>query len=157
MSQRLQINSLAALERLIGNDTALELEIRQNIAEEFAKKHIKCLAEEFSATTAGKFAKEMREQVNDEVSRSLGEALTMSKGTYWSDPPKMILRDDGKEAIRNEVRRVIADVRNEAIKETTENLKKEIAVYVKHDITKEVARQVQAGVAARLEELRKTL
>lgn len=40
---KIQINSLGALERLIGGDTQIELEIRQNIAEAFAKKYIKNL------------------------------------------------------------------------------------------------------------------
>jgi uncharacterized membrane protein YheB (UPF0754 family) len=41
---KIQINSLEALERLIGGDTQLEFDIRQNIVEEFTKKHLKSLA-----------------------------------------------------------------------------------------------------------------
>lgn len=44
MSTKIQINSLAALERLIGGDTELEIEIRNNIVQEFTKKHLKQIA-----------------------------------------------------------------------------------------------------------------
>ena len=40
---RLVIGSLEVLERLIGNDTEIEIEIRQNIADAFAKRYLKSL------------------------------------------------------------------------------------------------------------------
>ena len=42
---RLELN-LPALERLIGNDTELELNLRRNIVNEFAKRHLKSLVDE---------------------------------------------------------------------------------------------------------------
>lgn len=44
MSTKLQINSLEAIERLIGGDTELELQLRQSVVEAFAKKHLKQLS-----------------------------------------------------------------------------------------------------------------
>lgn len=41
---KIQINSLEALERLIGGDSELEFDIRQSVAEAFTKKHLKSLA-----------------------------------------------------------------------------------------------------------------
>jgi hypothetical protein len=43
---KLQINSLEALERLIGNDTDLELQLRQQVAAEFAKKYLKAIVQD---------------------------------------------------------------------------------------------------------------
>jgi len=43
MSLKIQINNLEALERLLGGDTEIEFDIRQNIVETFARKHIKTL------------------------------------------------------------------------------------------------------------------
>ena len=40
MSVKIQINSLEALERLIGGDTELELELRSNVVDAFTKKHL---------------------------------------------------------------------------------------------------------------------
>ena len=39
----IQINNLEALERLIGGDTQVEMEIRQSVVESFAKKHLKTM------------------------------------------------------------------------------------------------------------------
>jgi hypothetical protein len=44
MSIKLQINSLDALERLIGGDNEVELELRNWVVQAFAKKHLKIAA-----------------------------------------------------------------------------------------------------------------
>lgn len=44
---KIQINSLEALERLIGSDKNLEIEVKHSVVENFAKKHIKAIAQEF--------------------------------------------------------------------------------------------------------------
>lgn len=41
---KIQINSLEALERLIGGDTELEIELRGAIVQEFTKRHLKGIA-----------------------------------------------------------------------------------------------------------------
>jgi len=43
MSIKIQLNSKAALERLIGGDTQIELDIRNNIVQEFTSKRLKGL------------------------------------------------------------------------------------------------------------------
>ena len=43
MSTKIQINSLAALERLIGGDSELEIEVRNSVIQAFAKNHLKAL------------------------------------------------------------------------------------------------------------------
>lgn len=50
---KIQINSLAALERLIGGDNEIEFDIRQNIAKAFAKKYIKNILDEESMRAVG--------------------------------------------------------------------------------------------------------
>lgn len=44
MSIKIQINSLEALERLIGGDSEIEIQIRNSIVHEFTNKHLKSLA-----------------------------------------------------------------------------------------------------------------
>ena len=46
MSTKIQINSLEALERLIGNDNELEIQVRNSVVQEFSRKYLKNLAEE---------------------------------------------------------------------------------------------------------------
>jgi len=45
---KIQINNLAALERLIGGDSELEMEIRRSVAEDFSKKYLKSLVTEYT-------------------------------------------------------------------------------------------------------------
>ena len=40
----LQINSVEAVERLIGGDETMELSLRNSIVQEFAKRHLKAIA-----------------------------------------------------------------------------------------------------------------
>lgn len=46
MSVKIQINSLEALERLIGSDTELEVELRTAIVQNFTNRHLKNIANE---------------------------------------------------------------------------------------------------------------
>ena len=41
---KIQINSLAALERLIGGDSDIEIDIRNSVVQAFSKKHLKNIA-----------------------------------------------------------------------------------------------------------------
>ena len=63
MSTKIQINSLEALERLIGGDTDVEIEIRNSIVQEFAKKHLKGVISEGLLAGAARRAKE---EIEDE-------------------------------------------------------------------------------------------
>lgn len=77
----LQINSLDALERLIGGDAEVEVELRNNIAAKFAEKHLKQLAnspEVMSALTRTEQA--LRTLVQDQVTRSI--ATIKDNGYY---------------------------------------------------------------------------
>lgn len=47
MGTKIQINSLQALERLIGGDSEVEIEIRNSVVQEYAKQHLKVLAQNF--------------------------------------------------------------------------------------------------------------
>lgn len=69
MSTKIQINSLEALERLIGGDSEFEIEIRNSVVQEFAKKHIKCLAQNFSFRDSSIITK----LIQDEVKNCIGE------------------------------------------------------------------------------------
>jgi|SRR5580698_266804 hypothetical protein len=61
---KLQINNLEALERLIGGDTILEMDIRQNIVEEFTRKHLKSLV---NSDLMAKMEVAIKNEVNKEL------------------------------------------------------------------------------------------
>ena len=66
----LQINSLQSLERLIGNDNEIEIGIRNSIVQEFSKKHLKCIINDYlirklSIDVKREVLSEILEKVND--------------------------------------------------------------------------------------------
>ena len=63
MSVKIQINSLAALEKLIGNDNELEIEVRRSVVNDFAKKHLKNIADE---TIVSKAAVAVKNEVENQ-------------------------------------------------------------------------------------------
>lgn len=66
MGTTIQINSLEALERMIGGDSETEIQIRYSIIQEFAKKHLKALVPEVVAGSLDELKKEVRQVVLDE-------------------------------------------------------------------------------------------
>ncbi len=69
MATKIQINSLDALERLIGGDTELEFEIRRNVVEDFAKKHLRSLVDtELMKATENSIKTNMRDNCLTRVS-----------------------------------------------------------------------------------------
>lgn len=79
MSVKIQINSLEALERLIGGDSDLEVQLRQNVAEKFSVKYIKALAhDKLTASFGSKLKDEVISEFFDK-SGSWGKTLTLNK------------------------------------------------------------------------------
>jgi len=60
----IQINSLAALERLLGNDPELEINLRNSVVQNYANKYIRGIAETFENSAA---FKDLRKQMNDNI------------------------------------------------------------------------------------------
>lgn len=72
---KIQINSLEALERLIGGDSKLEFDIRQNIVEEFSKKHLKAvvnndLIQKLQSALTSKIQDDLLETVTSSYTKS---------------------------------------------------------------------------------------
>ena len=105
MSTKIQINSLAALERLIGNDNEIEIEIRNSIVQEFAKKHLKSIAHELDSGLLNKELKDavlkkdrwstnmqftdafkgiiQKEMIEAYLSQKAREVVASSQDVYW--------------------------------------------------------------------------
>lgn len=68
---KIQINNLKALERLIGNDNELEMEIRNSVAQNFAKIYLKGIIQGWDITP---FVKFIRSYIDDNYfTESLGK------------------------------------------------------------------------------------
>lgn len=78
---KIQINSLAALERLIGGDTDVEIEIRNSIVQEFAKKHLKCIANKVD---------DMLKKFVEELNAKTAQELLDERGDVWRELRKAV-------------------------------------------------------------------
>jgi len=94
---KIQINSLAALERLLGNDTELEMDIRNSVADSFAKKYLKAVASKY-------LEEETQKRLEEEVASLLKiKSMKVELDVYV------------KETIRKEVISQIAPILNKVI------------------------------------------
>lgn len=144
---KLQINSLAAMERLLGGDSAMEIELRRSVVAAFVAEHLGTLVKEaMNANLAG-----FNTKVKDEVKR-----LTMANTGRWSND-SVTLSDDVKKLIKTEVDRLVAAQVQSAVSEPVENLKKRIPAEVERLWNADYERRVNAGVKERLEQLRQLL
>lgn len=143
---KLQINSLAALERLIGGDTEVELEIRNNIVQEFAKKHLKPIAD---SPNINSIKADLLQQAITIVTAEIG---TLS-GQYWNQ--KVVLKKEVRDELVSTAKTTAQAAIQEAIMQgvaqaradvTPESIKARIDAQVKSTVDAEI----KAGVSARL-------
>lgn len=116
MSIKIQINSLGALERLIGDDTQLEIEIRNSIVQEFAKKHLKAVAkEQLTRDLSVAIQAELRKEFFEEVKNG-----SWGTKTVFS----MEILNQIKEKLRDTARLELAQI----VRETVEEQKSYMAI-----------------------------
>jgi hypothetical protein len=146
----IQINSLEALERLIGGDSQVEIEIRNSVVQNFADKHLKPLANtpEIEGTLVGikqEIAKTIREKCEQEIA---------SFKTSWQGSVcEVKLRPEIKAEIDRQVRTVTDDTIRKAVEEAIKfwandaELEKRIAnrfeYYTTEHINTEIKRRLE--------------
>lgn len=123
----LQINSLEALERLIGGDSAVEIEVRNNIVQEFTKKHLKALAEKhtdaeikkiveqmlFKSNSYGKLnilKPEIAEVVNSQLEVMVNEQVAKVTSEYFAKHPMTDMLNSAMEKAVNRIASELTDV-----------------------------------------------
>ena len=123
----LQINSLEALERLIGGDSEVETEIRNNIVQNFAKKHLKPLVNEGMIKRVEREIENqtvrLKRDIQDKIKESLvtgGLAVQTTKNDWGRY--NINLNHALKEELFDGVREEIKDKLNTIIKEETEKI-----------------------------------
>ncbi len=107
MATKIQINSLAALERLIGNDNELEIEIRNSVVQLFVKKHLKALA---NKDLMEKAAIAVQNAISDEFLNEI-KTDTLYKST-WRFKKEILdnLRSDLQWQAQEELRNLVSEV-----------------------------------------------
>lgn len=115
---KIQINSLAALERLIGNDKEMEITVKSSIINEFAKSYIKSVANSEIADT-------IKREVIEEIKKSDYFGLFVKdRGNHWST--RYLLSDNAKELIKTQVRKEVEYLISETISPIREEIAGEI-------------------------------
>jgi hypothetical protein len=108
MSTKIQINSLAALERLIGGEAETEIEIRNSVVQEFAKKHLRAIADQKLPTYIGA----LMQEVTKEAHAALGLPVGGMNGLINSE-----MRQKIRDTVRHELNVYLATVADETIQE----------------------------------------
>ena len=102
MSTKIQINSLEALERLIGGDSELEIEVRNNVVQDFANKHLKGLAVVYNENHFKNLTNTVYKEMKDKFQEEFGLKITTEKSpSYYSSPKQvLVLKDETKAQIK---------------------------------------------------------
>ena len=155
MSIKIQINSLEALERLLGDEETMEIEVRKSVIEGFAKGFVK------SATTSKEIAKEVNELKEGAKVAAVEYAQGLvggEKRNGWSTSVE--LHDDVKEKIRRQVNMEFAQIVEEEVRAKTAEVKEYInkrvdgyiESYVRKALNKEVILRINTAIEAALDE-----
>lgn len=113
---KIQINSLAALERLIGDDKEMEITVKKSVINGFAKSYIKSIANSEIVDT-------IKKAVLDEVKRTnYFGLLVQDKSKFYS----YLLSNEAKELVRIQVKREIDDLIQKEIAPIREEITNEI-------------------------------
>lgn len=138
--------TLPALERLIGGDTEIEVALRRQIVEEFAKRHLKVVADEACYQTALQNAK----HYVDEVAKETFDIENITTSHLWPTVGSRL-----QSLIRNLVEQQAQKIVDEVLMKTIEYQKKywsdEVSRAVKKEIDRQIEREIEEGIRKRLE------
>lgn len=140
MSIKLQINSVEALERLIGGDSEVEIEIRGNIVQEFAKRHLKSIAND----VLNPIKHDLSSAVMKEVQNTIGQY----KSDGWYNSSNFVLHDN----VKNTIRRAVEGKFDELISPYFAEKIEELKIYYQARFDKRVKEMVDTSFAAIVKE-----
>lgn len=150
---KLQINSLEALERLIGGDTEVEIEIRNNIVQEFTKKHLKAIANEAVFRKVAEDARAANETVAREASNETLHKIGMFTGQRWNQTFSLL--PEVKAALRDGALTEVRTAINEAVKSAVAKYDESDAInrLIDKAIDAHIESKIQEGVKKKLTEI----
>jgi len=137
----------SALDRLLGGDTELELELRQSIACQFAKRHLKPL---INCSEIAQIAHDIKGQAVKHATDLITDTVATIK-TDWGSKvinlkPEVINTIRSK--VREEINTIVSDAVGDAISEVIKEIPQIVTNRVNVNVTAEVKRQVDAKMAA---------
>ncbi len=152
----IQINNLEALERLIGGDSEVEVEIRNSVIQNFAEKHLKPLANCDVVTST---MRKITENIQTQTTTRINAEIATFKKDYYGNVSEIKLnpsvQTEMERQIRNKMDTFIFDTINTAIQKCADEIK------IDERIEKRVAyftdEYIREEVKKRIENIKKTL
>lgn len=113
---KIQINSLEALERLIGNDTELEIEVRNSVIQNFTKKHLKDLA---TLELVSNISKAVQQEIKSQFFEDIKVGTWHTVTTVFKKEILDKIKEDLKSTARQELNSVVLELIEETkVRET---------------------------------------
>jgi phosphoribosylformylglycinamidine (FGAM) synthase PurS component len=109
----LQINSLEALERLIGGDTETEIEIRNSVVQKFAEKHLKPIVNSAPITDV---IRRIKDHAYKHIQETCANEIATFKSSYGGSVYDIKLRPEIELTIKNKIQDTISKIISEKVK-----------------------------------------
>lgn len=109
----IQINNLEALERLVGGDSQVEIDIRNSVVQKFAEKHLKPLANTTEITT-------VLTRIKEDISRQIRERCENEIATFKTSWGGSITDVKLNPAIQQEIDRQVRVHTDDSIRKKVE-------------------------------------
>lgn len=121
---KIQINSLEALERLIGDDKEMEISVKQSILNEFAKKHLKSIANsEAMADLKRDVLKELKETgFYGLLKKTDSKNMFYGKSTLLTSETKELIKEQVKDELDSLISEEIAKIRKGIVQDINDRL-----------------------------------
>lgn len=148
----LQINNLEALERLIGGDSEVEVEIRNSVVQKFADKHLKALANsdmitKFCNSLGATIQKDLHEQANNQIgtikTNWVGAVEKVTLHPSCKSEIESLVRTQVDDMIRKSVEDAIKFWANDA--EIEKRVEKRMEYFAEERIKTEVKQRLDAA------------
>ena len=146
----IQINNREALERLIGNDNALEIDIRNSVVQKFAERHLKPLANCEPITSA---LKKIKDSIDAYVVQQVESQIATFKKDYYNNISEIKLKPALQAEIDRQIRiktdTFVFDAVQAAVKKwedemkVDERIEKRVAYFTEEYIRDEVKKRIE--------------
>ena len=134
MATKIQINSLQALERLIGGDTELEMEVRNSVAQNFSKKYLKGV-------------------IDEKIIKLIDKAVAEELGVVnWPFDIKGVAKKRVDEYVEKAVAEEFNKKLNIALTEKLSTIAKKLKELLKENLEEEVYDEMKEAVLRKLQE-----
>lgn len=152
----IQINNLEALERLIGGNTEVEIEVRNSVVQKFAEKHLKPLAN--SPVMTDTFVN-LKNEILKTIQEKCDKEIATFKNDWYGRVSEVKLHPNIKQEVDSQVRNIVDETIRKAVDESLQfwansaELEKRVEKRFEYYTTE----HINATVKARLDKLKAAL